>query len=234
MAVKEQIINNIREYSASDIVTFIKNGDITLYELSKSGNLTPLMRKKIEELLSNSECDQVFSNNDESGQENLDETDTQINESLDTTNDIDVNALHEVTSNIQESTSVDESPQVIKNAIDNNSDINLLDNKGMFNRVFSFKGRIRRTEYGLSYIIFFIWYVVFAAITETQDFNPFLALIVLLSIVPAYWFLWAQGAKRCHDRGNSGWYQIIPFYFFVMIFGKGEDGINNYGTNPKE
>lgn len=72
------------------------------------------------------------------------------------------------------------------------------------------------------------------SVTEMNDVNPVLALLIILTIVPAYWFLWAQGAKRCHDRGNSGWYQIIPFYFLIMLFGGSADGINNYGTNPKE
>lgn len=114
------------------------------------------------------------------------------------------------------------------------SEYEVLDNKGMFKRVFSFKGRIRRTEFGLSYIIFFVWYLIFASVIEMNDPNPALALFIILSIVPAYWFLWAQGAKRCHDRGNSGWYQIIPFYGLVMLFGGSEEGINDYGTNPKE
>ena len=51
MPTKEQIINNIREYSAIDIVKAIKKGEVSLYELSKSGVLTPLMKKRIEEQL---------------------------------------------------------------------------------------------------------------------------------------------------------------------------------------
>lgn len=47
------------------------------------------------------------------------------------------------------------------------------------------------------------------------------------------WFLLAQGAKRCHDRGNSGWWQLIPFYYLWMFFADGEIGDNEYGTNPK-
>jgi hypothetical protein len=47
------------------------------------------------------------------------------------------------------------------------------------------------------------------------------------------WFLWAQGAKRCHDRGNNGLFQIIPFYIFWMIFANSEYGNNEYGPNPK-
>ncbi|MDR0798218.1 MAG: DUF805 domain-containing protein, partial [Dysgonamonadaceae bacterium] len=47
------------------------------------------------------------------------------------------------------------------------------------------------------------------------------------------WFLWAQGAKRCHDRDRTGWYQMIPFYFLWLIFADGEYGENDYGPNPK-
>ena len=54
-----------------------------------------------------------------------------------------------------------------------------------------------------------------------------------LLLIPVYWFTWAQGAKRCHDRGNSGWFQIIPFYGLWMLFGDGEIGDNEYGSNPK-
>ena len=42
------------------------------------------------------------------------------------------------------------------------------------------------------------------------------------------------GCKRCHDVGVSGWYQLIPFYVFVLCFEGGDHGINKYGSNPKE
>ncbi|WP_449437398.1 DUF805 domain-containing protein [Pedobacter steynii] len=47
------------------------------------------------------------------------------------------------------------------------------------------------------------------------------------------WFMLAQGAKRCHDRNNNGWWQFIPFYGFWMLFVPGDVGDNKYGPNPK-
>ena len=58
-------------------------------------------------------------------------------------------------------------------------------------------------------------------------------LILPLAFIPLLWFIWAQGAKRCHDRGNSGLYLFIPFYFIFMLFGDSERGNNAYGANPK-
>jgi len=43
----------------------------------------------------------------------------------------------------------------------------------------------------------------------------------------------AQAAKRCHDRNNSGWWKLIPFYGFWMLFADGDIGDNDYGENPK-
>ena len=99
----------------------------------------------------------------------------------------------------------------------------------MFKNPFSFEGRIRRTEYGLSVIIYAITAAIINAIGQAEEG----AAIIFLAYIPLLWFLWAQGAKRCHDRGNSGWYQIIPFYGLWMLFADSDNGINEYGPNPK-
>ena len=96
----------------------------------------------------------------------------------------------------------------------------------MFKNPFSFNGRIRRLEYGISLIIYFTGFVI---IDSNQD-NKFIGFV----IIPLFWFLLSQGTKRCHDRNHSGWYQIIPFYFLWMIFDEGTTGSNDYGANPKE
>jgi uncharacterized membrane protein YhaH (DUF805 family) len=59
------------------------------------------------------------------------------------------------------------------------------------------------------------------------------SVIGLLILIPIIWFRLAQGAKRCHDIGKNGWWQIIPFYIFVMLFQDGDLGRNEYGSNPK-
>ena len=102
--------------------------------------------------------------------------------------------------------------------------------RGMFSNPFSFEGRIRRTEYGISLIIYFVIALIVNVILESGEE----AAILGLAYIPMLWFLWAQGAKRCHDIGNNGWWQIIPFYVFWLIFAKGEFGIANYyGRKPK-
>ncbi|WP_378174661.1 DUF805 domain-containing protein [Aquimarina sp. SS2-1] len=101
----------------------------------------------------------------------------------------------------------------------------------MFKNPFSFSGRIRRLEYGLSYIIFLASFFLLGVITEII---PEAESLIILMTIPSYWFLLAQGAKRCHDLGNSGFFQIIPFYGLFMLFGEGNYGANKYGYNPKE
>src|SRR5690606_20398014 len=100
----------------------------------------------------------------------------------------------------------------------------------MFKNPFSFEGRIRRTEYGISIIIYAFCATILNAIVGASDGD---AAILLFAYIPLLWFLWAQGAKRCHDVGNSGWWQLIPFYGFWLLFQDGQHGTNQYGENPK-
>lgn len=104
--------------------------------------------------------------------------------------------------------------------------------KGMFSNPFSFSGRIRRTEYCLSFLIYYIYCIIYNIVIEETD-SIGLIIFMILTLIPMVWFFWAQGAKRCHDRDNSGFYQLVPFYIFVMMFGKGDQGPNSYGDDPK-
>lgn len=97
----------------------------------------------------------------------------------------------------------------------------------MFSNVFSFNGRIRRTEYVISFVAYIIITNIVNEVVKSGS------MVFSLANIPLLWFLWAQGAKRCHDLGNSGWWQIIPFYVFWLLFQEGKPGMNEFGLNPK-
>ncbi len=105
----------------------------------------------------------------------------------------------------------------------------------MFENPFSFEGRIRRLEYGLSSLLtaFAIGIIstICVAAAESTDGGSMVLFIFLC--IPIYWFSFAQNAKRCHDLGNSGWWQLIPFYGFLLLFQEGQTGANRYGEDPK-
>jgi len=103
----------------------------------------------------------------------------------------------------------------------------------MFKKLFSFDGRIRRTEYGISLIIYYVIAITFQITVSEEITNQNVASLIFLFFIPFVWIMLAQGAKRCHDRGNSGWYQLIPFYMLWMLFADSEIGRNQYGLNPK-
>ena len=239
MATKSDILNNLREYTADQIVEAIKAGTVTVYELSKSGNLTPLMRRRIEERLA-SKTTETFSSAPEVAPTVEDAPALNLDE--DSSEDIEIPEA--VDADIHSEITIPEAPIVTataaptfepaKQEVSSTTNTTTNSNKGMFKRPFSFNGRIRRTEYCLSFIIFMIWYGVIIAMMETPEPSLEASLFVLISFIPMIWFLCAQNAKRCHDRGNSGWYQIIPFYEFVLMFGGSDEGSNEYGDNPKE
>ncbi|SDX28094.1 DUF805 domain-containing protein [Aequorivita viscosa] len=99
----------------------------------------------------------------------------------------------------------------------------------MFKNPFSFRGRIRRTEFGVSYVIVLV--SIFSMVFLV-DWLEITGVHLSIHLATIYWFSFSQGAKRCHDMGKNGFYQLIPFYIFVMIFSKGENRRNKYGQDP--
>ena len=105
----------------------------------------------------------------------------------------------------------------------------------MFKEPFSFEGRIRRTEYGFSFIIYIVIAIIINMLVASGSRNSGNSdgAFALIFYIPMLWFLWAQGAKRCHDLGNSGWWQLIPFYALWLFFVDGKQCANEYGESPK-
>lgn len=107
----------------------------------------------------------------------------------------------------------------------------------MFKNPFSFEGRIRRLEFGIGILVRYVAILAigFFAYAGGSDHGVSgILFIFLLGLIPFIWFSIAQNAKRCHDRGNSGWFQLIPFYGLVLLFGTGDVGENRFGEDPKE
>jgi multidrug efflux pump len=102
----------------------------------------------------------------------------------------------------------------------------------MFKNMFSFNGRIRRAEYIISLILFVISLLIMAIFNSKVHNEAFSALVIAIDLGLQF-FVFLQGAKRCHDIGRSGWFQLIPLYGFVLMFKKGDPYENEYGVNPK-
>lgn len=95
----------------------------------------------------------------------------------------------------------------------------------MFRAPFYSNGRIGRVEYILSLLIIIGAYLICNLTFGTPSNNGVYAIILIILGV----FMLMQGAKKCHDIGNSGWWQLIPLYFIWLMIAKGDDGENEYG-----
>lgn len=239
MGRKNDILTNLREYSSEQIAEAINDGVVTMYELSKSGNLTPLMRKRIEEKLA------TGPSATSSGENKWSQDDMQLTEVEASVNKVEAHSNEETE---HEKITVPEIviPEAVIAPMDQMVEraTNIVgqeqpiyneepSNKGMFKRPFSFHGRIRRLEYGLSILLFYLYAIVVGFVLGLITNGNFSEGAIYVCLIPGYWFIWAQGAKRCHDRNNTGWYQIIPFYAFWMLFADGDEGENDYGDSPK-
>lgn len=234
MVTKRELLKNIRNYTPQEIANAVRDGVVTLYDLSKEteGAFTPLLKRQVKAIL---ETPGFISGN---AQEPIDGTISQPKleySSIDTDSNIPiVNSVSDSVVLVEPSIGTmteKKSPDFVENR--RNETTSFSQKKpAMFSRMFSFKGRIRRLEYGLTYLAYFIWSFPMQVMAESQISEAY-AVIYLLSLFPIIWILYAQGAKRCHDRGNSGWFQIIPFYFLWMIFAEGESNTNQYGESPK-
>lgn len=99
-----------------------------------------------------------------------------------------------------------------------------------------FKGRARRKEYWMFYLISTLISIVLAIVDQVFDLTFGAAssgvigtLYSLGILVPTI----AVGVRRLHDSGKSGWFLLIPFYNFYLLVIDGEPGENEYGPNPK-
>lgn len=230
MPTKEQIINNIREYSAADIVQAIQTGEVSLYELSKSGVLTPLMKKRIEDQLT---CTGANGSKNDSQEKSAEPIDTEHDLASDDTLVIEQEKA-EILSPMDNATNQTfDISETVASPISGEKEPS-----SFISSLFSFKGRMRRLHYFLAIIGFYAFLLLSVFfISKDSVFWGFLGAVIMFFSV---WFIFAARVKRCHDRGNSGWwllYTCIPYvgaiFNIILLFGSGDEDENEYGLNPR-
>lgn len=232
MVTEKELLKNIRNYSPQEIADAVRSGVVSLYDLSKEteGAFTPLLKRQVKNIL-DSPTTENNTSSEESNSTLVASANSQESQTIFVAPSIPVSESAIPVISLNEPVIDDSGNDVAEpNQI---SDASSSEKKpAMFSRIFSFKGRIRRLEYGLTYLVYVLWNIPVHFMSEDQISEGY-AIFYLVTSLPILWIMFAQGAKRCHDRGNSGWYQIIPFYFLWMIFAEGESQTNEYGVCPK-
>jgi uncharacterized membrane protein YhaH (DUF805 family) len=101
-----------------------------------------------------------------------------------------------------------------------------------------FDGRAARTEFWMFCLINAIIMIVLQAAASQVGILSLIATLYSLAVlVPAL----AVGARRLHDTGRSGWWQLLSFVpiigvivLIVFWIQAGAPGENQYGANPLE
>jgi len=113
---------------------------------------------------------------------------------------------------------------------------------------FSFEGRISRSTWWMKYILPYIVITIAVGIADAilgtkfviDDYSgQSMGILGLIWGLANIWFGLAAGAKRCHDRNRSGWFQAIAFipilggiWLLVELgFLRGTIGPNRFGPD---
>ena len=102
---------------------------------------------------------------------------------------------------------------------------------GALKKYADFSGRARRKEYWM----FILIYMVINVILALLGMDIISGIVALALLIPSL----SIGARRLHDTGRSGWWQLIYLVpligLIVMIIFLVQDShdTNDYGVNPK-
>lgn len=87
--------------------------------------------------------------------------------------------------------------------------------KTCFSKYATFEGRASRSEY---------WW--FFLLTYVGGNIPVVGwIIAIAAFIPSI----AVAARRLHDTGHSGWWQLCPIYNLVLLATASDEGANEYG-----
>jgi uncharacterized membrane protein YhaH (DUF805 family) len=103
--------------------------------------------------------------------------------------------------------------------------------------LWSFAGRVPRRDYWLRFFLPALLAGLGAGVIDAAAGTRALAALVQIALI---WPTIAVGAKRCHDRDRSGWFQLVglipvvgPIWLLVELgFLRGTRGPNRFGPDP--
>ncbi len=115
--------------------------------------------------------------------------------------------------------------------------------KVVFQNYANFSGRARRSEYWYFNLLNVIIALLLMGIDNAAGitfgripYGPFYVLYGLVVFLPGL----AVAVRRLHDVGKSGWFYFIALipligaiWLLVLFCTEGQDGTNDYGTDPK-
>ena len=102
---------------------------------------------------------------------------------------------------------------------------------GALKKYADFTGRARRKEYWMFILIYFIINIVLAVL----GLNVISMIVGLALLVPSI----SVAARRLHDTGRSGWWQLIALIpvigiiILIVFLAQDSHDANDYGVNPK-
>ncbi len=107
-------------------------------------------------------------------------------------------------------------------------------NEGTFTRLFSFKGRITRLEYLLSFLSIQFASILHSLVQQVEMTAGGTGCCARATAWSCFavvcWLITAQGVKRLHDTGRTGWLWYVPFLFIWLFLARGQKTTNRYGT----
>ena len=81
--------------------------------------------------------------------------------------------------------------------------------------LFSFKGIMKKSEY-------FGWFVLGVVLNIASNglevLDGAMALVALVVLLVPFIMVIAASARRLHSRNMTGWWQLVPFLSFVVMF----------------
>ena len=97
-----------------------------------------------------------------------------------------------------------------------------------FRNAFNFKGRASRSEFWYASLAYFIVGITTLFILPNDTGIHVARILQLIFFIPNL----SLAVRRIHDTNHSGWWYLVPFFSFYLMFVEGDPFDNKFGDNP--